>query len=166
MSCKIEVEHNSKAAGRRCYYLMTSDAASLEARVATADTALNDDGIDPVLSELYRPGSPMGEDLHTATSYSTFGKSIDLQINEIYDEESGKTFLCLDEQYIIVKRNGKMEKVLGKELQESDSIVGYVEDVKDFEKQEEELELDSDAVMESIAQDVMAEENMRYANGH
>ena len=145
---------------------MTSDAASLEARVATADTALNDDGIDPVLSELYRPGSPMGEDLHTATSYSTFGKSIDLQINEIYDEETGKTFLCLDEQFIIVKRNGKMEKVLGKDLLETDSIVGYVEDVKDFEAAKEELELDQDLVMEDIANEVMEEENRRYANGH
>ena len=87
MACKIRIDPYNKEAGKRCYVLITQDAASLEARVATADTALNDDGIDPVLSKVYERGSEYGEDLHSVTSWNTFAKSVDLQINEVVDED-------------------------------------------------------------------------------
>ena len=129
MACKIRIDPYNKEAGKRCYVLITQDAASLEARVATADTALNDDGIDPVLSKVYERGSENGEDLHSVTSWNTFAKSIDLQINEVVDEDSGTTYLVLDEQDIVIKRNGVQGIVKGAGLQPSDSIVGYIEKI-------------------------------------
>ena len=53
MACKIRIDPYNKEAGKRCYVLITQDAASLEARVATADTALNDDGIDPEIGRAH-----------------------------------------------------------------------------------------------------------------
>ena len=113
MACKIRIDPYNKEAGKRRYVLITQDAASLEARVATADTALNDDGIDPVLSKVYERGSEYGEDLHSVTSWNTFAKSVDLQINEVVDEDSGTTYLVLDEQDIVIKRGGVQGIVKG-----------------------------------------------------
>lgn len=129
MACKIRIDPNSKEAGKRCFVLITQDAASLEARVATSDTALNDSGIDPVLAEVYRQGSPFGEDLHSVTSFNTFAGSINLQINEIENESDGKTYLVLDEQQIVIKRDGNQVVTKGSKLQPSDDIVGYIEDI-------------------------------------
>ena len=124
MSCKIKVDPHNKKAGKLCYLLMTQDAASLEARVACSDTALNDSGIDPVLYSVYDPVKGSG-DLHSQTSFNTFGASINLQINEIYDDATGKTWLCLDTQKIKINRDGKEMVVLGKDLLETDTIVDY-----------------------------------------
>lgn len=129
MACKIRIDPHNKEAGKRCYVLITQDAASLEARVATADTALNDGGIDPILSKVYERGSEYGEDLHSVTSWNTFAKSVDLQINEVVDEESGTTYLVLDEQDIVIKRDGVQGIVKGAGLQPGDSIVGYIEKI-------------------------------------
>ena len=127
MSCKIEIDPFNKKAGKLCYLMMTQDAASLEARVCTSDTVLNKNGIDKVLFSVYDPVHG-NNDLHSTTSFATFGSSVNLQINEIVDE-NGKTWLCLDDQSIVVKRDGQQITVLGKELKETDEIVGYVEDV-------------------------------------
>ena len=104
---------------------MTQDAASLEARVACSDTALNTDGIDPVLYSVYEPVKGSG-DLHSQTSFNTFGASINLQINEIEDEKGNK-WLCLDNQALKVKRNGQEMQVLGKDLLETDEVLGYTD---------------------------------------
>ena len=56
-------------------------------------------------------------------------KSVDLQINEVVDEDSGTTYLVLDEQDIVIKRNGVQGIVKGAGLQPSDSIVGYIEKI-------------------------------------
>ena len=95
MSCKITIEHNSKEAGKRSTYLMTSDAASLEARVCAADTACNDSGIDPSLYEIYKVGSEIGEDMHSMTGFNTFCKSINMQVNELTCQD-GKVFILVD----------------------------------------------------------------------
>lgn len=125
MSCEIKIDPYDKKAGKLCYLLVTQDAASLEARVCTSDTALNDQGIDPVMFAVYDPSAGLGEDLHSATSFNTFGKSINLQINEIVDD-AGKTWLCLDNQYLKVKRNNTELNVLGKDLLPTDEILEYV----------------------------------------
>lgn len=121
----ISIDYFNAEAGRLCYLLMTQDAASLEARVATADTALNDDGIDETLYSVYDPVNGIG-DLHSQTAFNTFCKSIDMQINEITDD-SGKTWLCIDMQKMRVKRNGEEIAVPGDQIQETDEILGYVE---------------------------------------
>lgn len=120
----IDIDYYNKKAGRLCYLLMTQDAASLEARVATSDTALNAGGIDKTLYDVYDPNSGYGEDLHSMTGWNTFCKSIDLQINEITDD-NGKVWLCADIQDMKIKRNGQEMIVKGSEIQESDEIVDY-----------------------------------------
>lgn len=127
MGCKISIDKYNKEAGKKCYLMMTSDASSLEARVATSDTALNDSGIDPVLQKVYDPNSGYGEDLHSSTATATFLSSVHLQINEVYDEDSKQTYLVLDQQQIKIKRDGKELTILGSELKDTDSIVGYID---------------------------------------
>lgn len=133
-SISIDVDYYNAKAGRLCYLLMTQDAASLEARVATSDTALNDSGIDPTLFAVYDPVHGNG-DLHSQTSFNTFGKSIDLQINEVTDE-NGKVWLVVDVQKIWIKRDGNPMLIPGSDLKETDEIVGYEEDFveSDFKK--------------------------------
>lgn len=125
MGCKIRVDPHNKKAGKLCYLMMTQDAASLEARVCCSDTALNDSGIDKVLFSVYDPVHGNG-DLHSTTAWNTFCDSVNLQINEIEDEKGNK-WLCLDNQYLKVKRNGQEIQVLGKDLMESDEVVGYID---------------------------------------
>lgn len=120
----IKIDFYNKKAGRMCYLLMTQDAASLEARVATADTALNESGIDKVLSAVYDPNSGYGEDLHSVTSWNTFCKSIDLQVNEVVDD-NGKTWLYIDVQDMKIRRDGKEMVVKGADIVETDEILDY-----------------------------------------
>ena len=122
---KLEIEHNSKEAGKRSYYLMTSDAASLEARVATADTALNSQGIDPVLAEVYREGSDYGEDLHSVTSFNTFFGAVNREVLEM--EENGKTWVFLPESQVKISRNGEEMVVTADQISETDSILDYAD---------------------------------------
>lgn len=105
------------------YYLLTADANSLQARLATIDTAFDKEGIDPSLYELYKPGSPLGEDMHTSTSFATFGQAIGLKILDF--EEDGKVWSCLKMQEIEIERNGQEMIVLGKEVLPTDHIIGY-----------------------------------------
>lgn len=126
---EIHVDVFNEKAGRLCYLMMTQDAASLQARVATSDTVLNPGGIDPTLYAVYDPNSGMGEDLHSMTGWNTFCKSIDLQILEVVDD-SGKTWLCLEDvQSLWIERNGEKMLVTGKEILETDTILGYAEDL-------------------------------------
>lgn len=121
----LEIEHNSKEAGKRSYYLMTSDAASLEARVATADTALNPQGIDPVLAEVYREGSDYGEDLHSVTSFNTFFGAVNREVLEM--EENGKKWVFLPESLVKISRNGEEMTVTADQITETDSILDYAD---------------------------------------
>lgn len=127
---KIRVEHNNKEAGLRSYYLMTSDAASLEARVCAADTACNDSGIDPALYDVYKEGSDLGEDMHSMTGFNTFCKSINMMVNE-YTCEDGKVFLLVDSEEAY---NENKNLIPGDNFTEGDSICCY-KDVTDEEKQ-------------------------------
>ena len=124
-SVKITVDPYSKKGGKLCYYLMTQDAASLEARVATSDTAINDDGIDKDLYSVYDPVNGTG-DLHSQTAFNTFCKSINMQMNEVVDD-NGKTWLYIDSQSMKIKRNGEEMVVVGEEILETDEIVDYVD---------------------------------------
>lgn len=127
-SISIDIDYYNAKAGRLCYLLMTQDAASLEARVATSDTALNESGIDQTLFSVYDPNSGLGEDLHSMTGFSTFCKSLNMQVNEVTDED-GKVWLIVDIQKIWVERNGEKKLITGAELEETDKILAYEEDM-------------------------------------
>ena len=127
-SISINIDYYNAKAGRLCYLLMTQDAASLEARVATSDTALNESGIDQTLFSVYDPNSGLGEDLHSMTGFSTFCKSLNMQVNEVTDED-GKVWLIVDIQKIWVERDGEKKLITGAELKETDKILAYEEDM-------------------------------------
>lgn len=127
-SISIDIDYYNARAGRLCYLLMTQDAASLEARVATSDTALNESGIDQTLFSVYDPNSGLGEDLHSMTGFSTFCKSLNMQVNEVTDED-GKVWLIVDIQKIWVERDGEKKLITGAELKETDKILAYEEDM-------------------------------------
>lgn len=127
-SISIDIDYYNAKAGRLCYLLMTQDAASLEARVATSDTALNESGIDQTLFSVYDPNSGLGEDLHSMTGFSTFCKSLNMQVNEVTDED-GKIWLIVDIQKIWVERDGEKKLITGAELKETDKILAYEEDM-------------------------------------
>lgn len=127
-SISIDIDYYNAKAGRLCYLLMTQDAASLEARVATSDTALNESGIDQTLFSVYDPNSGLGEDLHSMTGFSTFCKSLNMQVNEVTDE-NGKVWLIVDIQKIWVERDGEKKLITGAELKETDKILAYEEDM-------------------------------------
>lgn len=127
-SISIDIDYYNAKAGRLCYLLMTQDAASLEARVATSDTALNESGIDQTLFSVYDPNSGLGEDLHSMTGFSTFCKSLNMQVNEVTDED-GKVWLIVDIQKIWVERDGEKKLITGAELKETDKILAYEEDM-------------------------------------
>lgn len=127
-SIGIDIDYYNAKAGRLCYLLMTQDAASLEARVATSDTALNESGIDQTLFSVYDPNSGLGEDLHSMTGFSTFCKSLNMQVNEVTDED-GKVWLIVDIQKIWVERDGEKKLITGAELKETDKILAYEEDM-------------------------------------
>lgn len=127
-SIGIDIDYYNAKAGRLCYLLMTQDAASLEARVATSDTALNESGIDQTLFSVYDPNSGLGEDLHSMTGFSTFCKSLNMQVNEVTDGD-GKVWLIVDIQKIWVERDGEKKLITGAELKETDKILAYEEDM-------------------------------------
>lgn len=127
-SISIDIDYYNAKAGRLCYLLMTQDAASLEARVATSDTALNESGIDQTLFSVYDPNSGLGEDLHSMTGFSTFCKSLNMQVNEVTDE-GGKVWLIVDIQKIWVERDGEKKLITGAELKGTDKILAYEEDM-------------------------------------
>lgn len=127
-SISIDIDYYNAKAGRLCYLLMTQDAASLEARVATSDTALNESGIDQTLFSVYDPNSGLGEDLHSMTGFSTFCKSLNMQVNEVTDED-GKVWLIVDIQKVWVERDGEKKLITGAELKETDKILAYEEDM-------------------------------------
>lgn len=105
------------------YRLMTSDYSSLQARLAAIDTAMNDRGLDPVLYNLYKDDSDI-RDMHCSTAFSTFGEATNLEIVD-YEDEDGKIWSILDDQFVLVKRDGIEIKVQGKDLIDTDKILEY-----------------------------------------
>jgi hypothetical protein len=97
------------------------DFASCQVRLCTADTNLNGK-IDPILLETYREGSIL-TDLHTITSHSIFSDKAQVPLYEIEDE-NGKLWIGDPKQKINTKRG----IIRFNELQETDTIIGYVED--------------------------------------
>ena len=121
---EIEIEKNSIEAGKRLNYICTFDFASLESRVAAIDTCINKDGIDPILYELYKENSSMGEDMHTASVFAVFGSSIKKQVYDVIDD-NGKKWLFIDESKLKVKRDGKEILIYGKDINEKYIIIDY-----------------------------------------
>ena len=120
---KISRDTHSVEGGNRSWFIVTGDFSSLEARLAAIDTCLNDQGLDPVLYEVYKDGSKTS-DLHSMTGFNTFVKG--RTAYEIHDAESGKDYVVDELSKFKVLRNGQETVVQAKELLETDSIVEYL----------------------------------------
>lgn len=113
----------SKEQGLKHYKLCTVDYSALQTRLATIDTALNEGGIDKNLFAIYEPGGL--DDLHCMTAFNTFVGPLHRKVFDAIDE-NGDTWTYLANQEMKILRNGEEMTVLGKDITETDSIVGYV----------------------------------------
>lgn len=120
---KINKETASVEGGNRSWFIATGDFSSLEARLAAIDTCLNDQGLDPVLYEVYKDGSKTS-DLHSMTGFNTFTKG--RTAYEIHDSESGKDYIVDALSKFKIRRNGEEIVVQAKDLTETDSIAEYL----------------------------------------
>ncbi len=103
--------------------LETCDFGSLQARIATIDTSLNPQGIDPALYELYKVDSPLGSDMHSMTAFNVFCKPFNSQVVEAVDD-TGKKWTIGDLSNVKVTRDGSEKSFVGfKDLKESDTII-------------------------------------------
>lgn len=114
---------------------MTCDFSSLQARLAAIDTCLNDSpdakfyspetyGLmpDPVLLDVYKDGSKVS-DLHSMTGFNTFVSSVKMKAIRVHDDLDNKDYVFAPISKCRIKRNGKEETVLAKDLQENDHII-------------------------------------------
>lgn len=125
---------------KELYRLCTIDFGSLQCRLATIDTARNEAGIDPMLFELYKDGSPLGADMHTVTAYNVFCEPTNRTVLEVLDEATGKTWIIGPDQKIMVGlRAGTVlkpgyeqtyEVIFGRDLKTTDTILDYYKEEK------------------------------------
>lgn len=120
------------------FFLGTFDFSSLQARLASIDTCLNDDpdrkfyspetyGLmpDPVLLDVYKDGSTVS-DLHSMTGFNTFVKSVNMKAIRVHDDVDNKDYVFAPISRCRIMRNNKEETVYAKDLQENDHIIEHL----------------------------------------
>lgn len=122
MSCKVQKIKNSVEGGNRSYFQVIFDFSSLEARLAAIDTYLNEQGLDPVLYDIYKDGG--SGDLHSTTGFNTFAKG--RKCYHIVDDETGEEWRLDELSKLEINRNGQTMTVKASELQPTDKILGEV----------------------------------------
>lgn len=102
------------------YRLATLDFASLQIRLATMDTNLNESGVDNTLLNIYTDPA-LGADLHSQTGWSIFAKGQDFEVDE-YDItlDSGKVIHKLGGETIQTTNRGS---ILVRDLTEEDDLL-------------------------------------------
>lgn len=120
---KIQKINNSLEGGNRSYFLAICDFASLQARLATIDSCLNENGIDPVLYEVYRDNSKTS-DLHSMTGFNTFSKG--RKAIEVFDDSTGENFVFDELSKVKIKRDNEEVVVYASELKSTDSIIEHL----------------------------------------
>lgn len=111
--------------GDHSWFIVTGDFSSLEARLAAIDTCLNNDGIDPILFEVYKDGSKTS-DLHSMTGFATFCKSVDMQAIHVHDDVDNKDYVFAAQSKMIVDRGGQRTTIFAKDLKSTDHILEYL----------------------------------------
>ena len=114
----IKKKENCREGGQRGYFLLTCDFASLQARLASIDTFLNEcpdatfdspEGQkakpDPVLYSVYRDGSDTS-DLHSMTGFGTFVGSIGMKAIRVHDDVDNKDYVFANSSKVRVERAG------------------------------------------------------------
>lgn len=93
------------------YYLVTVDYAALEARLASLDSE------DPILLETFNEENA---DFHSRTSWVTFFKDKETEVEEIEVECNGKTYKYLEGELVNTQRGF----IPARDLTEEDTIMG------------------------------------------
>lgn len=116
----------SKECGQKHFKLLTEDFGSLQMRLVSQDTALNPQGLDQTLYNIYKDGSDMS-DMHSITGFNTFVKPLNRKIFVAVDD-NGVEWKFLAEQKLKIKaRAGEGEEVVrGDQIIETDTILEYV----------------------------------------
>lgn len=120
---KIRKEINSFEGGQKSFFISTCDFSSLQARLATIDTCINPQGLDPVLYEVYKDNSKTS-DLHSMTGFNTFAKG--RTAIEVKNTETGECYVFDELSKLKIKRNNEEMVVYASELQNTDSILEYL----------------------------------------
>ena len=102
------------------YYISTLDYASLQIRLAAADTVLNEGGRDENLYNVYLDPK-MGGDMHSRTGYGVFaeGREFELDMVEVTDDKTGVTKTYFGGEFVKTKRG----PVQARNLQADDELV-------------------------------------------
>ena len=101
----VKKKENCREGGQRSYFIATCDFASLQARLASIDTFLNEcpdstfdspeaqaAKADPVLYNVYRDGSDTS-DLHSMTGFGTFVGSTHMKGIKVHDDVDNKDYV-------------------------------------------------------------------------
>lgn len=120
------------------FFLLTCDYASLQARLASIDTFLNEcpnstfdspEGqaakADPVLFNVYKDGSDTS-DLHSMTGFGTFVGSTNMKAIKVHDDVNNKDYVFAAKSKCKVQRNGQEEVVYASELVPTDHIIEHL----------------------------------------
>ena len=135
----IKRKPNCREGGNRSFFfLATMDFASLQARLASIDTFLNEcpdstfdspEGqaakADPVLYNVYRDGSNTS-DLHSMTGFGTFVGSTHMKGIKVHDDVDNKDYVFASKSKCKVIREGNEVTVFASELIPTDHIIEHL----------------------------------------
>lgn len=120
------------------FFLLTCDYASLQARLASIDTFLNEcpdktfdspEGqaakADETLYNVYRDGSDTS-DLHSMTGFGTFVGSTNMKAIKVHDDADNKDYVFAPKSKCKVQRNGQEAVVYASELIPTDHIIEHL----------------------------------------
>lgn len=120
------------------FFLLTCDYASLQARLASIDTFLNEcpdktfdspEGqaakADETLYNVYRDGSDTS-DLHSMTGFGTFVGSTNMKAIKVHDDVDNKDYVFAPKSKCKVQRNGQEAVVYASELISTDHIIEHL----------------------------------------
>lgn len=134
----VKKKENCREGGQRSYALLTCDYASLQARLASIDTFLNEcpnstfdspEGqaakADKVLYEVYKDGSDTS-DLHSMTGFGTFVGSTNMKAIKVHDDVDNKDYVFAPKSKCKIQRNGQETVVYASELVPADHIIEHL----------------------------------------
>lgn len=134
----VKKKENCREGGNRGYFLLTCDYASLQARLASIDTFLNEcpnstfdspEGqaakADETLYNVYKDGSDTS-DLHSMTGFGTFVGSTNMKAIKVHDDVDNKDYVFAPKSKCKVQHNGQETVVYASELMPSDHIIEHL----------------------------------------
>lgn len=134
----IKKKENCIEGGNRSWFLATCDYASLQARLASIDTFLNENPEekfyspeksntkpDQTLFEVYKDGSTTS-DLHSMTGFGTFVGSTHMKAIRVHDDVDNKDYVFAPKSKCKVEQNGQEVTCFATELQVTDHIIEHL----------------------------------------